>query len=494
MEANLQQLLELQKEMTTYQTIMALLSWDQEVYMPDQGLSNRLQQINLLQKRCHEIITGDRLRQLVENLQQSTGLSEEHRVMVQRLTRYIDKARKLPGEFIEECSRTSSIALVYWKQAREQNDFSLFSPHLHKLVQLAQQKSRLLGVPGHPYNALVDGYEEGMTVEKLDTTFSVLKPQLKKLLTAILHSDIYRNQRPLAYTISEAKQQQSWQALIDWIGMPRNCFRIDISAHPFTINIGNNDVRVTTRYEPTAPFSSFLKVAHELGHCLYDLGIPSAYQNNALGGVASLGMTESQSLFFENIIVRSKYFWEKYFDQYRQICGLAEIDQCRWYGEINRICPTPVRFEADEVGYLLHIILRYELELQLIDGQLTVADLPAKWREMSKELLEVEPPNDRMGVLQDIHWSWGNFGYFPTYAIGFIYSAQIYHTLMRQQPNIIRACDLPAIVEWLRENIHRHGHFYASEELVQRCCGQGLAAEEFIRYLAEKYGELYNLP
>ena len=493
MQTNLQQLLELQKELATYQTIMALLSWDEEIHMPAQGLNNRLQQSNLLQKRCHEIITGERLRQLVAELQQDSELSEQHRVMVQRLARYIDKVSKLPGDFVEECSCAASTALSYWKQARERNEFSLFSPHLQKLVQLAQEKSRLLAVGGHPYNALLDGYEEGMTAEKLDVTFAVLKPQLKKLLDAIWHSDNYRRQRPLSYTISESQQQQSWQALIDWIGMPRDCFRLDISAHPFSINIGNNDVRMTTRYEANAPFASFLKVAHELGHCLYNLGVDPAYHNTALSGIASLGATESQSLFFENIIARGRYFWEKYFEQYRQICALGAIEQRQWYTEINRIAPTPVRLEADEVSYLLHIILRYQLELQLIDGSLAVADLPDKWRELSQELLEVEPPDDRLGVMQDIHWSWGNFGYFPTYAIGTIYSAQIYYTLLRQQPQIMRACDLPAIVDWLRENIHRHGRFYSSEELIQRCCGQPLAAEEYIHYLYEKYGELYQL-
>lgn len=482
MNEKLKQLNNIQKELALYNSISSVVAWDQETYMPSEGISGRFEQMAFLRKKSHEIMISDDFFQLAEELSKDSSLSEIDRTMVKRLYEDILDSKKLPSEFVEKFSKYASLGCEAWKKAKDENDFQIFAPKLKVLVDLSREKAKYVGKPGHPYNSLLHGFEEGMTVDKLNETFSYIKPRLKKLLDDILASDTHKNYVDPNITITPENQKKAYEKLAQWMLMPQNRFRIDTSAHAFTTKIAADDVRITTRIEPL-PFNSLLKVAHEAGHARYDLGISKDFQYNALEGISSLGMTESQSLFYENIIARGLPFWKKYFEQYKALCNLNGVSLETWFAYLNKINPGPVRLESDEVTYSLHIILRYEIEMELMNGDIEVEDVARRWEEKSLEVLGVKPESDSRGVLQDIHWGWGMFGYFPTYAIGAIYSTQLLDAIQKENAQAIETCDYSFINTWLHENIHKHGRCFTSETLMKNCCGEGLNPTMYVNYL-----------
>jgi carboxypeptidase Taq len=491
-----------QRELSKFAGIAALLDWDQKTYMPPMGSKERAEQISLISRLAHEKFISEELFNHVKRLSFSKNLEklkEGDKKVVLRLKKDIEKARKVPPEFVEKLSRTTSLAYAAWEKARRKNNFSVFSPHLEKIIELEREYCEFIDMPGHPYNSLLDDYEEGMTVDRLEKEFDRLRNSLSEILQDVTSSDIYMQRRKFKVGLNVEKQEIICRFILKQMNLSSKRSRIDVSAHPFTSSMGSDDVRVTTNYEHDNPFFSFFSTIHEAGHALYDLGLPKGrFKDTVISAVPSYGLHESQSRFWENMVARSIHFWsylcpilEKTFH-----VQLKDLDAETLYRYVNQVRPSFIRVEADELTYCLHIILRFELELCLIDREIRVSELPSLWREKMNEMLGVTPESDRDGVLQDMHWSCGEFGYFPSYAIGSIYAAQLYDKLLRERDHVvdeIERGDFRGIIGWLREHIYKHGRLMSAEEIIKNTCGEGLNSKVFIKYLKDKYSSLYGI-
>lgn len=484
-----------QKEMTLLEQANALLNWDEETYMPQKGIQARGEQAAYLSALVHEKAVSEEFFSALKRLK-SAGLKKREKLMVDKLHKDILKSRKLPREFVEEFSRATTLASHAWREARKKNSFEVFRPHLQKIVDLSRERSRLIKLPGHPYNSLLDDYEEGMTTERLKPIFEKLKLELIELLKKIESSEIYKKQKRkfLHVNFPEDKQMMLVRDVADRMGIDNQKARIDLSEHPFTTKVGTGDVRFTTNFRKD-PLFSFGSTVHEAGHALYELGMPEKDIYNILGNAPSLGLHESQSRFWENMIGKSLSFWRFYFPKFNKTFKL-NTNFKDWYREVNYVFPGKIRIESDEVHYCLHVILRFEIELGLLDGSIKVRNLPKIWDAKMKEMFGVTPKNYVEGVLQDVHWSFGNIGYFPTYAIGTMYSAQIYEALKKRYPGIekdIGKGKFLKIKNFLNKNIHSKGNKYLADEVIKQVCGEGLNPDVYVRYLNQKYGKIYGL-
>ena len=491
-----------QKELSTYGGIAALLGWDQMTYMPIGGAMERAEQTALISRLAHEKFTSEKLWNHVQKLTDShilETLTEKDRVVVRRLEKDIEKSRKVPTEYVERMSKTTTLAYPAWQNAREKSDFSIFLPHLEKIVALEKEYCGYIDLPGPRYNALLDDYEEGMTIAKLKKEFDYLKPQLIGFLGKITSSEVYRKQQTFDKKFSVEKQREICDIVIEKMNLPKERSRIDVSTHPFTTSMGYDDVRITTNFEHPDPLFSFFSTVHEGGHALYELGMPKdEYRDTVISDSPSLGIHESQSRFWENMIARSKSFWNYFYPIFEKTspeqCENLDIET--WYRYVNQVQPSFIRVEADELTYCLHVILRFEIELALMGEEITVAELPTVWNEKMNEMLGITPTNDKEGVLQDMHWSGGSFGYFPTYAIGTIYASQLFKNLSEENPNInldIEKGEFGNILTWLRNHVHKYGRLLTADEIIKKTCGEGLNSRVFVDYLKEKYCSLYGI-
>ncbi|MFH1290743.1 MAG: carboxypeptidase M32 [Nanoarchaeota archaeon] len=485
-----------QKEIVLIGKAAGLMHWDQETNMPKKGVEARAENVAFLAGLAHEKRTSEEFFEAAKRLQKNRELKEDDKIMLKRLLKDLEKSRTLSKEFVEELKRTSTKARAAWMEAREKKDFKIFRPHLEKIIELKRKEASYYKFPGHIYNGLLDDYEEGMTVEELKPKFAELKECLVALLNKIESSEKYKKQKHILTKKDFPKelQMELVKDVVKRMGLEDNFSRIDFSEHPFTIDIGLNDIRITTNIR-SDPLFSFGSSIHEAGHALYMLGLPEEHFYNALGDSPSHGVHESQSRFWENMIGKSKNFWRFYFPKFSKKFDLGD-NWKEWYDEINFVTPGKIRIEGDEVHYCLHIILRFEIELGLLDGSIKVSDLPEVWNNKMKELFGVIPENDKEGVLQDSHWSGGSFGYFPTYALGTIYATQLYKAILKENPKLeeeIQQGDFSKIGKWLHKKIHRHGKRYIAEELIKKTCGKGLNIKDYIDYLNKKYSEIYNL-
>jgi len=399
-----------QKEISTFSGISALLGWDQMTYMPKLAIDKRSQQSSMISCIIHEKIISEKFWNHIRNLIKPNNFDKlqiKDQIVVKRLYEDVRKSRKIPSKFIEELSKTTTIAYNAWEKSREKNDYKIFSPHLEKIILLKKEYCDLIDIPGNIYNSLLDDYEEGMTVDLLKVEFNRLKIKLTELLKKIKNSEKFKNQKELNIKINSKKQLKICNFIISKMGLPNNKSRIDISTHPFTTSIGNNDVRITTNIKHNNPFFSFFSTVHESGHALYELGIlKGEYLDTVISDSPSLGMHESQSRFWENMIGKSMSFW-KFFYPYLmkkefKINKLGNFDLL--YDYINQVKPSLIRVEADELTYCLHVILRFNLELDLISDKIHVSELPQVWNENYYNLLGVKPKTCKEGVLQDMHW------------------------------------------------------------------------------------------
>jgi len=491
----------MQKELSTLSGIGALLGWDQMTYMPSKGTAERAEQSSLISRLAHERVISDKLWNHVQSLSCPTvfkKLKEKDQIVVKRLEKDLEKARKVPTDFVEELAKTTTIAYMAWEKARKENNFKVFSSHLEKIVKLEKKYCEYMGLPGHPYNSLLDDYEEGMTVDKLKVAFSYLKPQLVELLNKIEDSDRFKKQQDLDIKFNHDKQEKLSRFLVKKMLLPADKTRLDVSTHPFTTAMGNDDVRITTNFGRERPLFAFFSTIHEAGHALYELGLPKEeYKDTVINDSPSLGLHESQSRFWENMIARNPSFWKYLYPKFTEIFPkqFKHIDFDAWYFYVNQVKPSLIRVEADELTYCLHVILRFELEMALIDGKIAVSDLPEKWNEKMEKLLGITPTDDNEGVLQDMHWSGGSFGYFPTYAIGTIYASQLFRKLSQENPsftNEIEQGNFNNILNWLCEHVHKYGRLMTADEIIQQACGEGLNPKVFVSYLKEKYLPLYE--
>ncbi len=489
-----------QKELSHFGGIAALLGWDQMTYMPQKGSEERAEQLSLISRLAHERIISDIFYNHLKKLDEmSSVLTEKDLIIVTKLKEDVGKARKIPSEFVEKMSKTTSLAYVAWEKAREQNKFSFFAPHLEKIIELEKQYCDYIKLPGHPYNSLLDDYEEGMTVNILREEFGTLKSQLVEILKKISSSSIYQKQQPLKMKLDVVQQKELCNILLKQLQLPFDRARLDISTHPFTTTIADDDVRITTNYEHKGLLSSFFSTIHEAGHAFYELELlKGEYKDTVISDAPSLGMHESQSRFWENMIARSTPFWTYFAPIVNRVVSDTSKDMNTetWYRAINQVKPSLIRVEADELTYCLHVILRFELELELLEEKITVAELPDCWNQKINDFLGITPKNDTEGVLQDMHWSGGEFGYFPTYAIGTIYASQLFkqfskeHTTIREE---ISEGNFTTILNWLSMHVHQYGRLMTANEIINKTCGEGLNSQVFITYLKEKYYPLYDI-
>jgi len=491
-----------QKELSAYGGIAALLGWDQMTYMPADGAAERAEQTALISRLSHEKFISEKLWNHVQKLMNPNvleTLQKKDKAVVVRLQKDIEKSRKVPSEFVERISKTTTLAYPAWQKAREKSDFSIFSSHLEKIVELEKEYCGFINLPGPRYNSLLDDYEEGMTVDILKKEFSILKPSLIDLLEKIKSSSIYEKQHDMDKKIGVEKQREICNVIIEKMNLPKNRSRLDISTHPFTTSMGYDDVRITTNFEHPNPLFSFFSTVHEAGHALYELGMPkNEYMHTVISGSPSLGLHESQSRFWENMIARSRSFWSGFYPIFEKNFPeqFKDTDVETWYKYVNQVKPSLIRVDADELTYCLHVILRFEIEHALMQEEINVSDLPSIWNEKMDETLGITPQNDREGVLQDMHWSGGSIGYFPTYAIGTIYSSQLFSQLVKEYSSVhdeIKNGDFKNILSWLKEHVHSHGRLMTADEIIRNCCGEGLNSKVFIDYLKEKYFEIYEI-
>lgn len=500
MNPTYQKLLAQMKEISALAQVGGLLSWDQETMMPPAAAAARAEQSAAQAGVIHEKFTapgvGEWLRELAAAPEK---LSEDERVCVREWLRDYDKATKLPGELVRELASTASLAQEAWVKARKASDFSAFAPWLAKTIDLKRRQAKAYGYQGSPYDALLDDYEPGATVAKLDPLFEELRRGLVPIAAAIRNSKAAIDATLLMRRYPEAKQEALAREVMGRLGVDENATRLDRSAHPFCAGIASPfDVRLTTRYDERWLPGSLYGVIHESGHALYDLGLDTKHAGTPLAEPVSLGIHESQSRFWENIVGRSRPFLrfllprlKRRFPRELRGAGVEAL-----YRAVNRVAPSCIRVEADEVTYNLHVVLRYEIEKGLLAGELAVPELPSLWTEKMKALLGVRPKNNAEGVLQDVHWSSGLVGYFPTYTLGNLCAAQLWSAMrkdIRGAEGRIARGEFAPILSWLHEHIHRHGRRYDSAELIRRATGEEPDARHFLAYLREKFGGIYRI-
>ncbi|HTI08176.1 MAG TPA: carboxypeptidase M32 [Puia sp.] len=475
----------------------AVLQWDQETYLPAKGAAFRGQQMATLSEIAHEWLTADSLGDILKELNGRGDLTGDQQRNVTLSLEDYTKQKKFSPAFIRLLSETSSRSFHAWIKARSANSFDLFKEDLGKLVALKREEAELAGYEQHPYDALADQFEKGCTVGLLDKVFGQVRSPLQDLLDRI------RTQPQVddSFLHQSYPKQQQWDfgmEVIRQMGFDFQAGRQDLSEHPFTTSFNKNDVRITTRIDPMDFSHMTWSCIHETGHALYEQGLPEAYYGLPLGEFASLSIHESQSRLWENHIGRSLGWWKYGYPLLQQTfpAQLKEISLEQFYKGINKAGASLIRTEADEVSYHFHVMIRYELEKSLIEGSLSVSDIPAYWNEQYAAYLGVKVPDDKRGCLQDVHWSHGSFGYFPTYSLGSFYAAQLFVAAENQdntiQPGIEKG-DTAALLAWLRQHVHREGRRYTSEELCRQATGQTLDIKYFMHYLLDKYNKIYNI-
>lgn len=492
---------ELQRVMNTAADLSAaaaVLGWDQETYMPDGSVQGRADQMGTLSAVIHESMTGPRTADVAERVRAEFAAYPERESRISRaFLRDYDMSRKLPAEHVQDMAHTAAMAQDAWKRARAASDFKIFQPLLQHIVDLKRKEAELLGPTEHPYDALLDQYEPGLTVRSLTPVFDELRSGTVELIQKIGAVQDRVSDSVLYRSYPTEHQKTFATSIISQLGFDLSTGRVDLSAHPFCTNFGNRDVRLTTRIRENDLRSCLFGLIHEAGHGMYEQGIADDLNRTAAGGGASMGIHESQSLFWENVIARSEEFWSWAFPILRDRFPdqLADETTRSFYSAINTMKPSLNRVESDELTYNLHIILRFEIERDLIDGSLMVADIPEAWNEKMRTSLGVVPPNDAEGCLQDVHWSFGGIGYFPSYTLGKLYAAMEWNAMQADIPSVreqISQGRFDEILGWLRTNVHSYGRTETPDEIIRRVCGRPLAAADFLAHVGAKARDVYG--
>ena len=488
------------RETAILQTTDQLLAWDQRTYIPAQGHAYRAQQLALLARLIHERETDPRVGEhlsRVEGTNLTAAPESTEAVNVREWRRNFERATRIPPDLAVALAQAAAEGQTAWEEARPQNDWPTFQPFLERLVSLSRQEAEAYGYATEPYDALLDGYEVGEIAVGLESLFSNLRKSLVGLLDAIRGSIVGPDEAVLHRLYPKSLQEQFSREAAVKIGFDFEAGRLDPTAHPFSTGLGPRDVRITTRYDEHFFNTAFFGTLHEAGHALYNLGLPPEHWGTPRGQDVSLGIHESQSRTWENLVGRSPGFWRSFFPRAQEVFpALRDVDLEVFYGAINRVAPSLIRVEADEVTYNLHIIVRFELERSLINGILEVQDLPEDWNAKMQEYLGLTPPDNRDGVLQDVHWSAGLFGYFPTYTLGNIYAAQFFYKADEEVGGLderFARGEFASFLQWLRENIHSQGSRYRPRDLVRRVTGEDLNSRFLQDYLANKFKDLYGV-
>ena len=476
---------------------IAVLSWDQETYMPEKGAEFRAQQLSTLSGVYHRMITDEQLGKWLNTLSTDATLDEKQKKNVALVKETYEKQKKFSTEFVELMSKTVSECFQAWQTAKETNNFSIYQPKLEKLVELKKQECEILGYKDHPYDAQLNEYEKGATTKDLEKLFSDVRKELVPFVQKIREA----KQVDDSFFFRNYDKDKQWNFGIDLLKQMGYDFeggRQDISSHPFTTSFNPLDVRVTTRVNENDFSEMIWSCIHEGGHGLYEQGLSPEEYGLPLGEAISLGIHESQSRLWENNVGRSLAYWKKNFPLAQSYFPeqLKDVKAEDFYHAMNKVESSLIRTNADELTYHFHIMIRFEIEKALFEGVIQVSELPAYWNKKYKEYLGIDVPNDTKGVLQDIHWSHGSFGYFPTYSIGSFYAAQFFDQAKKEIPSLqaeIEKGEMQNLLKWLREKIHQHGRFYIATELCEKITGEKLNFAHFMNYAKEKYKGIYGV-
>jgi len=491
---------ELIRKIKSYEEVVGLAYWDMRTGAPRKGIEARSEAIGVLSAESFRLAVSDEMGELLARLREPdayTNLSRIDRRLVDETAKEYERNRRIPPEMYREYVVLTSQAEAFWEEAKARNDYPGFKPYLEQIIDYTNRFIDLWGVKGTRYDTLLDQYEPGMTTAELDRLFGALREKLVPLAAAIAESPAKPDRTVLAGEFEPEEQRKFSLFILKEMGFDFEAGRLDESVHPFAIGLGPGDVRITTRYLRDDAASALFGTIHEGGHALYEQNIDRELAGTTLHTGTSMGIHESQSRFWENIIGRSRPFWHRYFGELKaRFPGRLDTDAETFYRAINIVEPSLIRIEADELTYNLHIIIRYEIEKMMFDGGVTAADLPEIWNAKYREYLGVEPKTDAEGVLQDVHWSGGSFGYFPSYALGNMYAAQFAKTLEREMPDLwerVGSGRLHPIKDWLTERIYRYGKLETPGEIVRRVTGGPLDPSHLIHYLEQKYRDIYRL-
>jgi carboxypeptidase Taq len=493
------ELLERLRDIDLIGQIGGLVSWDQEVLMPPKAAGLRAEQLAWISKTGHQRLTNPRIGELLDELESTDDLNDVQTANVRLARESYDKATKLPTEFVEEMAKHRSKAQISWSEARAKDDFSIFRDDLAKSIDLARRKADYLGYDALRYDALLDIYESGLTVARVDPLFAGLRDNVAPLIKAVVESG---NRPDISWVEDNSWEQPGQEALSqgvsEAIGFDFSAGRRDASTHPFCGGPNPDDVRWTTRYSESDPFGSLYGSMHETGHGTYEQGRRRDLDFQPAGEANGLGVHESQSRLWENQIGRSREFcewalpmWQKHFPQ-----NMDGVDSESLWQAVNLVEPSLIRVEADEATYNMHIMIRYEIEKKLIAGDLEIDDLPDAWDDMYEEFLGIRAPNRTLGVLQDIHWSMGAFGYFPTYTLGNLYSAQLLAAARKDLPDHdeqMRCGEFGPLLDWMREHVHQRGSILEPADLIEEATGNPPSPDAFVDYLKDKVERLYGV-
>ncbi len=485
-------------QMDHYGQALALLAWDSRTGAPKKGVAQRAEVIGTLSEEIFRISTSEELKRLLDELTGEEGLSEITRKSVEECLKTYDKNKKIPADEYKAYVMLQTTSEAIWEEAKEKGDFALFQPYLKELVDYNRRFITYLGYEEHPYNTLLDDYEPGVYVSTLDRVFAQLKERLIPLVHAVDASSHQPSMEPLFEHFPKANQEKLSVGILEKMGYDFSAGRLDETVHPFAIGINPNDVRVTTKYNENDFRVALLGTIHEGGHALYEQNISEELQGTPLCSGTSMGIHESQSLFWEKFVGQHERFWQNAYPLLKQNAS-GQFDTLPlqdFFFALNQAKPSLIRIEADELTYCLHIIIRYELEKGLFEGSIEVEDLPKLWNDKMEEYLGVRPEHDGEGVLQDVHWSSGSFGYFPSYALGYIYAAQLKQAMLRDIPDFddrLETEELDGIRAWLTEHVHQYGKRKKPAEIIADVTGGGIDAGPLLDYLEAKYKELYQL-
>lgn len=492
--SSLQALKDRLQDVNALDAAAAVMDWDQQTFMPKEGANARGEHVGRISRMRHEIFTADTTRELL-NKARSEASDEEDQAMVRVVTRDLDLATKLPSELVAEKSKLASDAQEIWVAARASNDFSAFAPSLERMVEIARKEAEFLGYKEHIYDALLDQYEEGITTAETRAMYDEIRgPQVE--LVKQIQAQPETDDSWLYGTWDEAKQRTFTEMLVKAIGFDFDRGRQDTAPHPFCTNFSVGDVRLTTRFKDYLGSAIFGSL-HEAGHGMYEQGMPKHFDRTPLAGGVSMGLHESQSRTWENIVGRSRAFWEFFYPKLQETFPeLKNRSLDEFYKAVNKVQPSLIRVEADELTYNLHTLVRFELECALLEGSLAVKDVPEAWNAKYTDYLGITPPSDSDGCLQDVHWSAGLFGYFPTYSMGNLLSYQIWNALEKDITNtdeLMSRGEFKPILDWLKQKVYSQGKRYTPKDLVVRVTGKSMGASDYLEGLGAKYRDIYGL-
>lgn len=484
------------EEVNALNAAIAIMEWDQQTYMPRGGAGARAEHIGLLARLRHEKFVADETRKLLEQAEKGLNGSVSDAALLRVVRRDFDLATKLPADLVAEKAKLAAIGHESWIEARANSDFAQFVPVLEKMFELARREAEAFGYKEHIYDALLDQYEEGSTAAECVAMFAGLKDSSVRLVREITDRGKSVDDGWLHGEWDVDTQRAFTEKLVGAIGFDMERGRQDTAPHPFCTGWSVGDIRLTTRFKPYLGSAIFGSM-HEAGHGMYEQGTPKDWDRSPLAGGVSLGLHESQSRLWENIIGRSRAFWQRFYPELQQAFPqIKDKDLERWYRSINKVQPSYIRVEADEVTYNLHVMVRFEVECDVLTGKLAVKDIPDAWNAKYTEYLGITPRNDAEGCLQDVHWSMGSIGYFPTYTMGNLLSYQIWRALQRDVPDtegLISQGEFEPILKWLQDKIYSKGRSVKPKELVRQVTGKAISAEDYTSGLEAKYRQIYEL-